>query len=503
MMPKPWATWSYEPAGPVYLSILMDDWKQPLAGPARVRTVSDRVAPDVVRLRLFADRISASRRPALIFGPEVDRSGGWDAAIALSEKVCASVYGAPLPDRASFPEDHPLFCGPLGMSVKIVSDRLAGHDLVVVIGAEAFRYYPYVPGDFLPAGTELLQITADPEVAAAGLLAPGHVYGAGRVAARAGRGAGAPRLVPRLARPRPPRSRAASGSRRGGWGYTRPHPADGAGPPRSGGERLHHRVLCAGPRGGRAARDGRGFPRGGRSSGQRSPARHARGQHHPPSRDEASPRQVVRAPHHRAALRNDRDQCVDRRRLSHPVRNLGSIARPHRGRYPERDRRRAQRAPARGRRADRRDRLVPAGTKVAVARRVGDLAQAAVVRRQRDRRYHRATARLLREPTATDCAPGRLRVRAARMTDHANRRHPDAAANGGGRVAPGTGRLVTACVGRAGRVVRRPVHPGGMGGRRLAQRRVGGGADRAVLAPLLPAGMRARTAACPCSAVQG
>ena len=187
-MPKPWVKWSYEPAraadvpeafmrayamalqpptGPVYLSIPMDDWKQPLAGPARVRAVSERVAPDPARLRLFADRISASRRPALVFGPEVDRCGGWNAAIALAEKLRASVYGAPLLDRASFPEDHPLFCGPLGMSVKTVSDRLAGHDLAVVIGAEVFRYYPYVPGDYLPTGTELLQITADPEVAAA------------------------------------------------------------------------------------------------------------------------------------------------------------------------------------------------------------------------------------------------------------------------------------------------------------------------------------------------
>src|ERR1700748_1391944 len=57
-MPKPWVQWSYEPAraqdvpeafmrayaialqspaGPVYLSVPMDDWKQPLAGPARAR----------------------------------------------------------------------------------------------------------------------------------------------------------------------------------------------------------------------------------------------------------------------------------------------------------------------------------------------------------------------------------------------------------------------------------------------------------------------------------
>ena len=177
------------PAGPVYLSVPMDDWNQPLAGPARVRTVSDRVAPDAERLRLFADRISASRRPALVFGPEVDRSGGWDAAIALAEKLRAAVYGSPLLDRASFPEDHPLFRGPLGMSVKTISDRLAGHDLAVVIGAEVFRYYPYVPGDYLPAGTELLQITANPEVAAAARVGD-SLLGDPKIGDRAARGPG-------------------------------------------------------------------------------------------------------------------------------------------------------------------------------------------------------------------------------------------------------------------------------------------------------------------------
>ena len=55
--------------------------------------MSDRVAPDADRLRLFADRISANRLPALVFGPDVDRSGGWDAAIALAEKLRAAVSG--------------------------------------------------------------------------------------------------------------------------------------------------------------------------------------------------------------------------------------------------------------------------------------------------------------------------------------------------------------------------------------------------------------------------
>ncbi|MEV5843199.1 hypothetical protein AB0M32_14665 [Streptomyces sp. NPDC051985] len=60
--------------------------------------------------------------------------------------------------------------GPLGMSVKTTGDRPAGHDLVVVIGAEVFRYHPYVPGPYLSDGTEFLQITGNPAVAAAALM---------------------------------------------------------------------------------------------------------------------------------------------------------------------------------------------------------------------------------------------------------------------------------------------------------------------------------------------
>src|SRR4029077_13328137 len=72
-----------------------------------------------------------------------------------------------LPDRASFPEDHRLFQGQLPMTIAGVTEVLRGHDLVVVIGAQVFRYYPYVAGEYLPEGTELVQITADPGLAGA------------------------------------------------------------------------------------------------------------------------------------------------------------------------------------------------------------------------------------------------------------------------------------------------------------------------------------------------
>jgi benzoylformate decarboxylase len=188
VMPQPWVKWAYEPkraedvpgalmraytvamqppAGPVYLSIPLDDWEKPALGPAVVRTVSRRVSPDLERLRDFAGRINRAQRPLVVFGPEVDRSGGWDAGVAFAEKVGAPVHSGPLPDRASFPENHPLYQGMLPLTVAGVSEVLRGHDLVVVIGAQVFRYYPYVAGEYLPEGSELLHITADPSLAGA------------------------------------------------------------------------------------------------------------------------------------------------------------------------------------------------------------------------------------------------------------------------------------------------------------------------------------------------
>ncbi len=47
-----------------------------------------------------------------------------------------------------------------------MQEKLKGHDLIIVIGAPVFRYYPWVPGDYLPAGARLLQITDSPYEAA-------------------------------------------------------------------------------------------------------------------------------------------------------------------------------------------------------------------------------------------------------------------------------------------------------------------------------------------------
>ncbi|MGQ3674832.1 benzoylformate decarboxylase [Xanthobacter sp. TB0139] len=182
-LPQPWVKWSYEPSraedvpgafmracatamqapcGPVFLSLPLDDWDKPMQAPAVVRTVSHRIAPDPARLMEFAEILSAARSPALIFGAAIDRGNGWDVAVALAEKMGATVYAAPASERAPFPETHPLYAGGLPFAKGPLSARLKGHDVAIVIGAPVFRYYPWVPGEYLPEGLHLLHISDDP-----------------------------------------------------------------------------------------------------------------------------------------------------------------------------------------------------------------------------------------------------------------------------------------------------------------------------------------------------
>jgi len=185
--PRPWVKWSYEPAratdvpaafmrayatavqppaGPVFLSLPMNDFEEPAQGSAAVRTLSERVGPDPVRLQEFARQISQAKSPVLVLGAALDRANGWDAAQRLAEKLNVPVWAPPETERAVFSEEHPLFQGFLPFAIAPLSEQLKGHDLVVVVGAPVFRYYPYVPGDYLPDGARLLHITDDPAEAA-------------------------------------------------------------------------------------------------------------------------------------------------------------------------------------------------------------------------------------------------------------------------------------------------------------------------------------------------
>lgn len=183
----PWGKWSYEPvrswdvpaafmrafaiamqppAGPVFLSIPLDDWDKPASGPAVLRSIAHRFAPDEARISEFAERLSQAKNPALIYGAAIARGDGWKQAIALAEKLQAHVFAAPASERPPFPESHPLYAGGLPFAMGPLAKKLEGYDVAIVIGAPIFRYYPYVPGPYLPEGLALMHITDDPAEAA-------------------------------------------------------------------------------------------------------------------------------------------------------------------------------------------------------------------------------------------------------------------------------------------------------------------------------------------------
>ncbi|GAB3029160.1 benzoylformate decarboxylase [Parafrigoribacterium mesophilum] len=191
-LPKPLVKWSYEPAlaadvpraiaqgihtagsapqGPVYVSIPWDDWAHEaddasgsdgLAG----RTVESAGSLSEQQLDHLVTRITAAENPVLVLGADVDAGGANGFAVEVAERQRMPVWLAPSASRCPFPTDHPCFRGILSSSIAGISGTLAGHDLILVIGAPVFRYHIFEPGRYLPAGSELIQITSDPAEAA-------------------------------------------------------------------------------------------------------------------------------------------------------------------------------------------------------------------------------------------------------------------------------------------------------------------------------------------------
>jgi benzoylformate decarboxylase len=71
--------------------------------------------------------------------------------------------------RNSFPEDHPLFAGFLAPHREKIVSSLAGHDLILVLGAPVFTYHVEGFGPHVPAGARLAQLIDDASLAS---LAP-------------------------------------------------------------------------------------------------------------------------------------------------------------------------------------------------------------------------------------------------------------------------------------------------------------------------------------------
>jgi benzoylformate decarboxylase len=148
--------------GPALVVVPMGDWLEPadpLAAsvPAEIAYASSVAGTDVERV---AELVRDSIRPALVVGAGADSREGWEAVVALAERLGSPVWQEAFGSRAGFPQDHPLFAGHLPWMRAQMRERLAGHDLVLAIGCGAFRAYLFdEPVALVEPGTRVTVIT--------------------------------------------------------------------------------------------------------------------------------------------------------------------------------------------------------------------------------------------------------------------------------------------------------------------------------------------------------
>jgi benzoylformate decarboxylase len=153
------------PCGPTFVSVPIDDWTHPTQ-PVEARSVSRQFGPDPDAMKALAAELAASKAPAFVVGPGVDRAQAVDWMVRLAEKTRAAIWVSPFSARCSFPERHPQFAGFLNASPTHVSEALHAHDLVVVIGAPVFTFHVEGHAAIFDGATTIFQITDDPDSAA-------------------------------------------------------------------------------------------------------------------------------------------------------------------------------------------------------------------------------------------------------------------------------------------------------------------------------------------------
>lgn len=185
------------PRGPVFVSIPMDDWNAE-AEPYDAREITHRSAPHPEVLERAAKMLAEAQRPAIVAGAGIARAGAFYDAVALAERLRAEVWADANSPLAGFPQDHPLFQGYLAFAQKQVAGQLSSYDVVLVLGAPVFLYYPYVPGPAVEEGTRVLHVTEDAEEANRAVVGSGIVGDVGIAIRRL------TELLPETDRPRPP-----------------------------------------------------------------------------------------------------------------------------------------------------------------------------------------------------------------------------------------------------------------------------------------------------------
>src|SRR5258707_6433332 len=90
------------PCGPTFVSVPIDDWSHQTQM-VEARDISRELGPDPGAMKTLAAALAASKRPALVVGPAVDRAQAVDLMVRLAGKRQAAIWVRPPSAPRSFP----------------------------------------------------------------------------------------------------------------------------------------------------------------------------------------------------------------------------------------------------------------------------------------------------------------------------------------------------------------------------------------------------------------
>lgn len=153
--------------GPALVLVPSGDWEAeaeslPVPAPAVLRQAE---AADPEAVRAVVDLLDDAASPALVVGAGADDERAWAALVEIAERLGCPVWQEAFGARAGFPQDHPQFAGHLPADRPRLREALAGHDLLLVVGAPVLRQYPFKEGALTHEGTRIVVVTDDDDEA--------------------------------------------------------------------------------------------------------------------------------------------------------------------------------------------------------------------------------------------------------------------------------------------------------------------------------------------------
>jgi benzaldehyde dehydrogenase (NAD) len=149
------------PEGPTFVSLPLDLLDHDIAAPGRIPARPARLGA-ASGLDAAARLLRKAKRPLVIAGDGIAREDAMAEAVAVAEALRAPVYQSPMFDAVNFPSSHPLCLGFLPPDNELIYRVLTGHDVVFIVGHQAFRPHYFTQTRAVPDDVLLVQLDADP-----------------------------------------------------------------------------------------------------------------------------------------------------------------------------------------------------------------------------------------------------------------------------------------------------------------------------------------------------